>query len=202
MEVSNYMLVNVKGLITTPFELVHHQKPNLHALIPLFSVAYIDHPMTNVSSTESMAPQTLRTILIGKSDETTAFEFYHPPSKQIFSSAVYRLDTTLAAGPIFNLHYDGGLFFNTYYNEADANRPPQFTVDQQVFFQPNQQEFKYIPAKILAIPLDSTNIYTLQRNDNLNIIQMPEQRIKNHNPTATVQNHIDIQDTALPTWIK
>ena len=85
VEVSNYMPINVKGLITTPFQLVHHQQPDLHSLIPLFSIAYIDHPMTNNTHNEAMSTQTLRTILIGKSDKSSALEFYHPPSKQIIT---------------------------------------------------------------------------------------------------------------------
>ena len=110
----------MNGTITTPFELVHHKQPDLRSLIPLFSVAYIDHPSTGTTATTNLAPQTLRVILIGRSSTSTALEFYHPPTKQIYSSSVYKLDTTLAAGPLFNLHYDGGLFFNTYHTEADT----------------------------------------------------------------------------------
>ena len=201
VEVSNYMPVNSKGIITTPFELVHHQKPDINSLIPQFSIAYIDHPMTNNTNNESMSTQTLRTILVGKSEKTTGLEFYHPPSKQIITSAVYRLDPTLAAGPIFDLNYDGGLFFNTYFNEADQHRPPQFTVNQTVYFQPNTSA-PFIKAKILSIPMDSNNIFTIQRADNLNIIQMPESRLSNSDPAKPPQDSLSTRDTTLPTWIK
>ena len=201
IEVSNYMPVNVKGMITTPFELVHHSKPDLHSLIPLFSVSYIDHPMTNTTKNETMSTQSLRTILIGKSTKTTALEFYHPPSKQIITSAVYRLDPTLAAGPIFDLNYDGGLFFNTYFNNADHHRPPQFTIDQSVYFQPNKDS-SFIRAKVLSIPQDTHSIFTIQRQDNLNIIQMLESRLLDHDPTQTPQDTLSIKSTSLPSWIK
>ena len=87
-----------------------------------------------------MSAQTLRVILIGKSDHSTSLEFYHPPTKQVLTSSVYRLDPTLAAGLLFNLHYDGGLFFNTYHNEADHHISPTFHIDQIVYIQPKGNE--------------------------------------------------------------
>lgn len=41
-EVSNYLPLKSKGILTSSFELVHHQKPDLRTLFPMFSVAYID----------------------------------------------------------------------------------------------------------------------------------------------------------------
>ena len=114
VHVSNYLPIKYNGLITTPFELVHHRQPDIRSLIPLFSIAYIDHPSTGTTATENLDNQSLRVILIGRSSTSTALEFYHPPTKQTYASSVYKLDPTLAAGPVFNLHYDGGLFFNTY----------------------------------------------------------------------------------------
>ncbi len=79
VETSNYLPVTLNGQVTTPFEIVYHQQPDIRALIPLFSVAYIDHPHTGTTSTPSMSSQTLRVILIGRSKHSTALEFYHPP---------------------------------------------------------------------------------------------------------------------------
>ena len=203
VETTNYLPVTMNGLATTPFELVHHQKPDIRALIPLFSVAYIDHPRSGTTDTPTMSSQTLRVILIGKSSHSSALEFYHPPTKQIYSSSVYKLDPTLASGPIFDLHYDGGLFFNTYHNEADTNISTTFAQDQIVYFQPSTTDnTAYVKAKVIGIPLDDSTIYSIQRQDNLNIIEMPQHRLLPSNPTATPTNHIPINDKALPSWIK
>jgi deoxyuridine 5'-triphosphate nucleotidohydrolase len=202
VQVSNYLPVNLKGQTTTPFEIVHHQQPDLRSLIPLFSTAYIDHPRTGTTNTATFSSQSLRVILIGKSSTSTSLEFYHPPTKQILTSSVYKLDPTLASGPLFNLHYDGGLFFNTYYNEADAHRPPEYSLHQQVYFKPQTNSTLFTPAKILAIPMTDSSLYTIQRLDNNNIIQMPADRIQPSDPTAVPTNDITTRDNALPQWIK
>ena len=204
VETSNYLPVTMNGIPTTPFELVHHHKPDLRALIPLFSIAYIDHPNTGTTATPSMSSQTLRVILIGKSTHSTALEFYHPPTKQIYSSSVYKLDPTLAAGPVFDLHYDGGLFFNTYHNEAEQSIVPTYTIDQNIYFQPKTHDTTptYTQGKILGLPLDNTDIYTIQRLDNMNIIQMPSSRLHPSNPIVSPTNSLQVVDKALPSWIK
>ena len=117
VEVSNYLPVTLKGQTTTPFEFVYHHKPDIRVQISLIGIAYIDHLHPGNTNTTSYSTQTLlQVILTGRSDKTNALEFYRPPTKQIYTSAEYRLDTNLAAGPIFNLHFDGcDLFFNTYH---------------------------------------------------------------------------------------
>ena len=48
---------------------------------------------------------------------------------------MYKLDPTLAAGPIFNFQYDGRLFFNTYHNEADMCLQNTQTLDLIVYIE-------------------------------------------------------------------
>ena len=72
VEVSNYLPVKLHGIPTTPFELVYHHQPDIRSLIPLFSIAYIDHPFTGTTATESLASQTLRVILIIQFSLTTS----------------------------------------------------------------------------------------------------------------------------------
>ena len=202
IEVTNYLPVTLNGITTTPFEVVHHHKPDIRSLIPLFSVAYIDHPNTGTTATPTFTSQSLRVILIGRSTKSTALEFYHPPTKQILTSSVYRLDPTLASGPLFNLHYDGGLFFNTYHNEAASTQAPTFQLDQTVYFETKLGSGDFIHGKILTIPFSDSNIYSIQRHDNKNIIQMPISRITPSNPNAVLTNELQTIDRALPSWIK
>eukprot|EP00957_Ditylum_brightwellii_P177710 13537093-Ditylum_brightwellii.AAC.1 len=39
--VSNYLPVCLKGQLTAPFEIVHHEKYDIRNLFPMFSVAYV-----------------------------------------------------------------------------------------------------------------------------------------------------------------
>ena len=134
VEILNYLLVTMNDILTTPFELVHHHKPDIRALIPLFSIAYIDQPHTGTTATSTMSSKSFRVILIEKSANSATLALYHPPTKQTYSSVVYKLNPTLVTGPIFDLHYDGGLFFNTYHNEVDVHIVSTFQPEQVVYF--------------------------------------------------------------------
>ena len=83
------------------------------------------------------------------------------PRQNILRSAVYKLDPTLAAGPIFNLRYDGGLFFNTYHNDADMHLQDTHTLDSIVYIKIKDTPEQYIAVKVLGIPTNGSDIYTL-----------------------------------------
>ena len=129
---SNYLPVTLLGQITIPFELAHRVKPDIRTLIPMFSIAYTDKVSDSTNVRENLDAQSLRGIVIGQSDKSNCVEFYHPPLKNISRSVVYKSDTTVAAGPIINIRYDGGLFFNTYHNEADKHLQDIHTLDSIV----------------------------------------------------------------------
>ena len=202
IEVTNYLPVTLNGITTTPFELVHHHKPDICSLIPLFSVAYIGHPNTGTTATPTFTSQSLRVLLISCSAKSTVLKFYYPPTKQILTSSVYRLDPTIASCPIFNLHYDGGLFFNTYHNEAASTQAPTFQLDQTVYFEMQLGSGNFVHGKILTIPFSDSNIYSMQRRDNRNIIQMPLSCLTPSNPNALLTNELQTIDKTLPSWIK
>ena len=202
VETSNYLPIKANGIITTPHELAYHIKPNMHALFPMFSLGYIDKPYDSTSKRESFTSQSLRVIAVGRSNTSNSLQFFHPPTQQLLTSAQYRLDPVLASGPVFNLHFDGGLFFNKYTNSSDTLHPPSFAPDQIIFFRPKANENTYTPAKILHVPQKSSDIYTIQRLDNFNIIQIREHRMHSHNPNATPNNVLHQQSNILPTWIK
>eukprot|EP00957_Ditylum_brightwellii_P064430 4890026-Ditylum_brightwellii.AAC.1 len=72
--------------------------------------------------------QSLKCIVTGKDTKSTCLQFYHPPSKQFLSNTVNKLDPTLAAGSVFNLLYDGEIFFNQYNNTTDEHQPPGYDI--------------------------------------------------------------------------
>ena len=199
-EIKNYLPVNLKGQITSPHELVYHHKPDMRCLFPLFSVAYIDKDEDSNTNRGNFSSLSLRVIAIGKSSRANCLEFYHPPSKQILTRAVYRLDPIIASGPLFNLPYDGGIFFNTYHNGADMHQRPTFDINQTVFMPKLNNPEQYITCKVLGVPPPESNLYTIQRYDNNNIIQLPEHKIKASNPMATPHNIIQHINNSLPQW--
>ena len=79
----------------------------------------------------------------------------------IYISAKHRLDITLAAGKIFNLHFDCSLFFSAYQNEADANMTSTFALDHFIFFKAKSDTESYTVAKIISMPMIGSVIYSI-----------------------------------------
>ena len=87
---------------------------------------------------------------------------------------MYKLDPTLAAGPIFNFQYDGRLFFNTYHNEADMCLQNTQTLDLIVYIEIQDTLDQYIAAKVIGISAHGSDIYTLQHLQANSIVNMPK----------------------------
>ena len=192
VEVSNYVPIKIDNKLTTPHEQVYHQKVDLRNLFPLFAVAY-----PRYKHKSSLDTQSCRAILVGRSNHTHSLEFYHPTTKRIITTSTYQLDETLIAGPVFNLPYDGGLYFNKYTEYNDITRPPQFTPETTVYI---KQQNDYILAEIISIPKLQDSIYTVQYEDG-SIHQIHEKFILDHDPTANPTQNDNILNT-FPPWIK
>lgn len=120
-------------------------------------------------------------------------EFYHPPSKQLITSADYKLDVTKPPGPTFNLHYDGGIFFNLHNNDADMLRPPGIDINTMVYVQgytPPQ------PATVITVPFDESDVYTVQLTNDGSIHQFNSSSLLDYD-----NNQIPTNDTTTcPSW--
>ena len=124
--VSNYLPIKINTPLTSPYFIVHHRRPDLRNLIPLFSVGYITKYKDGTTSRCNIDSHSTRVILIGKGHKSNSLLFYHPPTKKIIASDTYRIDDTLPTGPVFHLEFDGGLHLNKYISFNDLIRPPTF----------------------------------------------------------------------------
>ena len=191
-EVSNYIPIKVDNRLTTPHELLYGQKVDLRNIFPIFSVAYPRYITGN-----STDIQTCKAILVGRSDKTHTFEFYHPRTKNIITTSKFKLDETLPTGPSFGLPYDGGLFFNRYCETNDHLRPPTFSPETTVFIKSKQN---IIQADIISIPKTDDNLYTVQYPDG-SIHEIHEKHISLNNPNL-LPHHNDPQLLTLPQWLR
>ena len=82
VEISSYLLVKLRGQITTPFEFAHHVKPDISTLVPMFSIACIDKQKDSSSFRENINSQSLYVIIIERSNTSTRVKFYHPCPKK------------------------------------------------------------------------------------------------------------------------
>ena len=192
-EVSNYIPIRVDGNLTTPHEIMYNQKPDLRNLLPMFCVAY-----TTYSSNHSYDSQTIRTILVGRSDKTNSYLFYHPKTKQLITSSRFKLDETLATGPAFGLKYDGGLYFNKYVDPTtQLTRPPTFSPETLAFIKTDAETYKQV--EIITVPLIG-DVYTVQY-PNGSLHQHVEKDIFPSDPTVNPITN-DQQLDILPPWVQ
>jgi len=152
--VPNYLLIKINNKLTTPHELAYHAKPDLRNIFPLFSVAYI----TQID-VHSYNNQTIRTILVGRSEKSNVLQFYHPQSKKTLSSARCTIDEALVAGPAFGLQYEGGLYINNYCDSNNIKKAPKFKPQQKVNVKIKDSLYE---AYVITIPAFNDTIYTLQ----------------------------------------
>jgi hypothetical protein len=182
---------------TTPHEYFYGSQPDLRALVPMFTVAYVTRP--SLSKFHSNA---LKCICVGRCSVSNGLLFYHPTTKQLFTEGnTVRFDLTLAAGPCFNEPYDGSF---SYTSQADLDnilhRPSPFSTNNTVFA-PHPNTTIITAAKVISTPVDPTSTpYTIRFTDGLISEHMADDLL-DHDPTAT---RIDAPSTtanpALP-WL-
>ena len=110
---------------------------------------------------------------------------------------IYKLDPTLVADPIFNTQCKGGLYFNTYHNEAELHLIVTPTLAAIVCIKPKATLERYIPIKFIGIPQKDFDIYTLQYLGMNTLFNMTYHRIFPHNPYATPSNILKDKDNTL-----
>ena len=196
--VSNYLPIKINNTFTSPYFIVHHRRPDLRNLIPLFSVGYITKYKDGTISRSNIDSHSIRVILIGKDHKSNSLLFYHPPTKKIIASDTYRLDPTLSTGPVFHLEFDGGLHLNKYVSFNDLIRPPTFHPEQIVYV---ASHGTYIKTKVITIPSRDSTIYTLQHLHDLSLHQYEESTIHANNPNSDVSK-TNPPISTFPTWIK
>lgn len=196
--ISNYLPIMINNILTTPYYLIHHKRPDLRNLIPLFSVGYITKYKDVTTSRRNIDSHSIRVILIGKNTKSNSLIFYHPPTQKVLAPDSYRLDETLPTGPVFHLEFDGGLHFNRYTNFSDMIRPPTYHPQQIIYLKHNND---YIKSKVIVLPSTDSDIYTIQLLHDLSIQQRPESSLLPSHPDTDPSSHNPPLPT-FPKWIQ
>ncbi len=121
-QVMDYLPVTVNGLSTTPFELTYGVKPDYRVLFRLFSTGYFCHEKDGTRKRDGIAEaKTMQGIAIGRCRKSDGMLFYCPHTREIYTSADYKLDEGASTATLFNLRYDGGIFVGLY-NSGDKTQ--------------------------------------------------------------------------------
>ena len=198
-EVSNYLPLTLNDSLTTPFELVYKEKPDLRNLLPLFSVSYVRRSRDANTDRLTFHSTSLRCLCLGRDDVSNQLEFFHPLTRQLLYSDDYIFDKNLCPGPTFNLDYDGGLYLNKYKDYQDEDNISPFPPNYSMFAQSSTSPPSYTPCKIVRIPEKYGDTYTVSY-PNGNIHQHPHWELFDYDPSDN--SFPNAADKTLPSWIR
>jgi len=136
--------------LTTPFELVHNEKPRSETWFQLFSVGYFGRETDNSAKRSKTQDQTLDGIAIARDDRSNTITFYNPITKSYYRPPNFRLDEGRLPVTNFPKHlkYEGGLTCGVFRNRTDPV-PEPFPPGSQVTITRNNQPTR---GTILNIP--------------------------------------------------
>jgi hypothetical protein len=97
---SNIFPVKYEGKLTTPFELVFNNIPDLRQLFSLFSTTYFSHTKDNGTKRTNLQSHTLQGIAVCYSDVSNGMKIHNPLTKQLYTPNTYRLDEIREPFPI------------------------------------------------------------------------------------------------------
>ena len=111
--------------LTTPFELVHGQKPYSQTCFELFSIGYFKHVTDNKEVRSNTEGQSLDGIPFGRNDRTNTIVFYNPLTRSYYRPPAFRLSEGRFPATNFpSLKYDGGLTCGLYQDRTDPIPEP------------------------------------------------------------------------------
>ena len=199
-EICNILPTKHHGSITTSHELVYKQKVDYRCLFPLFSVAYIKKYTNKGKAKNKWESHSLKCIVVGKCPKSDGLLFFHPPSKQTFTSATYKFDTFLPAGPQFNEKYDGTFVMTTLQDMENVHLLPTHQQGATVYVKSTSGIHQ--EAKILSIPLnEDTEPYVIQELMSGSIYEAMKENLLQYNPTEQPTNNTAQDFPHLP-WLK
>jgi hypothetical protein len=161
------------GSFTTPFELVHHVKPDLRSMFKPFGLAAVRCERTGNESLRKFDSQSLPMIAIGKCQNSNEIQFYNPINGTFVSLIDYVFQDHVTSGTQFGYKYQPGTFIYRL-DESTTVFSPKFLLDSQVFVHTHSPPLvatvigvpSYLQPDVYTVKFkdDSTAEYTLSEN--------------------------------------
>jgi hypothetical protein len=110
-KVCNYFPLKLEdGNWTTPLELAHCTKPDLRALLKLFSLAAVRCDRTGDQRLGKFESQSIPMIAIGRFPNSNGLQFYNPANGTFVSSIDCKFQLHTTSGAHFGYKYQPGAF--------------------------------------------------------------------------------------------
>jgi hypothetical protein len=136
------------GTFTTPFELVHHCKPDLRVLFPMFGLAAVRRERVGDSRLNKFDSQSIPMIAVGRCQHSNGLQFYNPVNGSFVSSVDYRFQPHTSSGARFGYKYQPGTFIYRL-DESNSVFTPKYNLDASVLIHTHSPPHK---ARIIGIP--------------------------------------------------
>jgi hypothetical protein len=196
-EVCNYFpFILEDGTVTTPFELVHHTKPDLRVLFRLFGLAAVRRERIGDDKLSKFESQSTSMIAIGRCQNSNGLLFYNPVSGTMVSSIDYVFQHNVTSGARFGYKYQLGTFIYRL-DESTTVFEPKFPLDLKVLVHTHSPP---LIATVVGLPsYDRPNIYTVSFQDgSLAEYSDQDSLLEALPPTYTSTS----SPSLLPYWIK
>jgi hypothetical protein len=194
--VCNYFPLQLEdGSTTTPFELVHKVKPDLHVLFKPFTLVATCHERLGDDSLPKFEPQSIPMITLGQCPNSNGLQFYNPVNGTIILSIDYSFQHHVSSGSRLGYKYQPGTFIYRL-DESTTFFSPKFPLKSNVLVHTHSPPHI---AKVIGVPTYSRpNIYTVKYQDG----SIAEYTDVEGILEATVSPNSVLPVSLLPDWIK
>jgi hypothetical protein len=194
-EVCNYFPTKqVNGHYITPFELVHHKKPDLRVLFKMFSLAAVCREHQGDCRIQKFESQSIPMIAVGRCQNSNGLQFYNPAYGTFVSSIDYKLQPNVTSGVKFGYAYQPGTFIY-HLDETTTIHAPTFSLDSKVYVHTHSPPHL---ATVIGIPTyERPDVYTVSFSDGSIAEYSESSRLLEAAPTIS-----PIVPVLLPHWLK
>ncbi len=185
------------GQFTTPFELVHKEKPDLRVLFKLFGLAAVRRERVGDSQLSKFDSQSIPMIAIGRCPHSNGLQFFNPKNGTFVSSINYRFQNHSTSRTYFGFKYQPGTFI---YRVDESNHifTPKYSLHSEVLVHMHSPPHR---AQIVGIP-------TYQRPDIYTVL-FPDGSVSEYSDQDNILEAVPITSSLptkttslLPKWIQ
>ncbi len=194
-EVCNYFPCKQdEGTFITPFELVHHQKPDLRVLFKMFGLAAVRRERQGDCRLQKFESQSIPMIAVGRCQNSNGIQFYNPANGTFVSSIDYKFQYNVTSGTKFGYSYQPGTIMHRL-DETTTVFAPTFPLDSTVLVHSHSPP--HIATVIGTPSYDRPDIYTVAFRDGSIAEYSESSNILEASPTPS-----PISPNLLPHWLQ
>jgi hypothetical protein len=162
-EICNYFPMQLDaGIWSTPLELAHQVKPDLHLLFKMFGLAAVRRDCIGNTRLGKFDSQSIPMNTVGRCPHSDGLQFYNPANGTFISSIDYKFQHHVTSGTYFGMRYQPGVFLYRL-DESTSIFAPKFNIDSRVLVHTHSPPSS---ATVIGIPTYNTsNIYTVVFKD-------------------------------------